>query len=148
MSRRRRQMLVTIPFALAVALSGCATGAPAEIASGTGELMQSTVVTAAEQAAAGDSAGALATLDALQEQLDTASSAGDLSASRATAIQGAIDQVRSDLRSAPEVAPTNAPATTDGSGGTESVTGGPGNGGKNDKGDDRPDKPDKPGKDK
>ncbi|WP_382306113.1 hypothetical protein [Herbiconiux sp. UC225_62] len=167
MIRHHRAILATIPLAIVIGLSGCAAGATADIASGTSELMQSTVVTAADQAASGDSSGALATLDSLQEQLDKASAAGDVSTSRVTAIQAAIDQLRSDLQPAPAVepapeeAPTTEPATTDDSGGTDPVTDTPavsddpatddsGNSGKNDKPDkaDKPEKPDKPDKNK
>ncbi|MGD8166947.1 hypothetical protein ACEXOS_006955 [Herbiconiux sp. P16] len=149
-------------MALAIGLSGCAAGASPDITSGAGELMQSTVVAAADQAAAGDSAGALATLDSLQEQLDTASAEGDVSTSRAAAIQAAVDLVRSDLQPAPavepapEATPATVPTTTDDSGGTDPVTDDPvtddpvtddpGNSEKNDKGDGKPEKPEKPEK--
>lgn len=73
--------------------------------------MQSTVLAAANQAAASDPTGALATLDSLQSQLDQATATGDISTERAAAIQQAVDQVRADLNelTTPETA---VPATT------------------------------------
>ena len=103
-------------LAVALGLSGCADNR-VEITAGTGALMQSTVVVAANQAAAGDTAGALTTLDSLQAQLRQASATGDISADRATAIQHAIDLVRTDLQPTPVVAPspeeTPTPDTTE-----------------------------------
>ena len=76
--------------------------------------MQSAVVAVAESAAAGDPTTALARLDELQQQLDAALAAGDVTQERAAAIQSAIDAVRADLQPAPAptVEPAPAPATT------------------------------------
>lgn len=90
---------------LIVSLSGCAAPA-ADIDAGASELMQTTVMATADQAAAGDSAGALATLDTLQTQLQQAIDAGDITAARAVAVQRSIDLVRADLAPEPSVAPT------------------------------------------
>ncbi len=92
-------------FAAAVALTagalaGCAT-TPGDISSGTAGELQTTVVAIAESAAAGDAAGALAQLDALQQQLDAAVADGSVSAERAAAIQSRIDLVRADLQPVP-----------------------------------------------
>ena len=100
-------------FAAAVALTagalaGCAA-TPADIAGGTAAEMQTTVVSIAESAAAGDSAGALAQLDGLQQQLDAALADGSVSAERAAAIQSRVDLVRADLQ--PEPAPAVEPPT-------------------------------------
>lgn len=127
-------------FAAAVALTaggvaGCAV-TPGDISSGTAGELQTTVVAIAESAAAGDAAGALAQLDALQQQLDAAVANGSVSAERAAAIQSRIDLVRADLQPPPVVEPTTepapapAPAVTDGGddddgGGNENS--GPGN---------------------
>ena len=102
---------LALALGVGLGLGGCA-GSPPEITSGTSELMQSTVVTAANQVAASDPTGALATLDSLQSQLDQATATGDISTERAAAIQQAIDQVRADLTelTAPETA---VPATTE-----------------------------------
>ena len=100
-------------LAVALGLGGCAANR-ADITAGTGTLMQSTVVLAANQAAAGDAAGVLTTLDSLQAQLRQGSATGDITADRAAAIQNAIDLVRADLQ--PAVAPvpeeTAVPDTT------------------------------------
>ena len=98
-------------LAAMLGLGGCADNR-VEITAGTGALMQSTVVVAANQAATGDTAGALTTLDSLQAQLRQASATGDISADRATAIQHAIDLVRTDLQPTPVEAPAPEKTTT------------------------------------
>lgn len=135
-------------FAAAIALTagvlaGCAA-TPGDIASGTAAQLQTTVVSIAETAAAGDAAGALSQLDVLQQQLDAALADGSVSAERAAAIQGRIDVVRADLQPAPlptvEPAPEPTPAQTtnddgggdDGGGGNDNS--GPGNNNGNDNG--------------
>ena len=111
MSRTAPLIAVAIVLATASGLSGCASPAP-DIAASTSELMQSTVVEAAGQAAAGDASGSLTTLDSLQAQLDSAIGSGEVSASRAQSIQEAIDLVRADLQPVPVTAPepTSTPA--------------------------------------
>lgn len=115
MRRRGYSLLATVAVTVSVALSGCA-GAPEEIAAGTSELMQSTIVTAAGQAASGDTVSALATLDSLQAQLQKAVTSGDITSERAESVQQSIDLVRADLQPAPTVAPvpeeTTAPEET------------------------------------
>ena len=112
MRRRSTSLLATVALTVAVTLSGCAAASD-EIAAGTSELMQSTIVTAAGQAASGDSTNALATLDTLQAQLQDALAAGDITAERAATVQQSIDLVRADLQPVPTVAPapeeTSAP---------------------------------------
>jgi ribosomal protein S20 len=136
-------------FAAAVALTagalaGCAV-TPGDISSGTAAELQTTVVAIAESAAAGDPAGALAQLDALQQQLDAAVADGSVSAERAAAIQSRMDLVRADLQPPPVVEPTTepapAPAVTDGGddddddgGGNENSGPGNNNGDENGKG--------------
>ena len=104
MRRRSTSLLATVALTVAVTLSGCAAASD-EIAAGTSELMQSTIVTAAGQAASGDSTNALATLDTLQAQLQDALAAGDITAERAATVQQSIDLVRADLQPVPAVAP-------------------------------------------
>jgi len=110
MSRHRAVIIITLALTAVAGLSGCAAST-SDISVRTSELMESMVVSTADQLAAGDTAGAATTLDALQSQLDRALSAGDVSGDRATRIQEAIDLVRSDLQPAPEVtpAPTETP---------------------------------------
>ncbi len=115
MSRTAPVIALTIVLAAALGLSGCAPTSPGITAS-TSELMQSTIGVAAEQAAAGDAAGSLATLNSLEAQLNAAIGSGDVSAARAAGIQDAIDLVRADLQPAPVTTPapsdTVLPATT------------------------------------
>lgn len=127
-------------FAAALALTagvlvGCAA-TPADIAGETATQMQTTVVSIAESAAAGDAAGALAQLDGLQQQLDAALADGSVSAERGAAIQSRIDLVRADLQPAPApvVEPTTAPdpAVTDDEGDGDGNDGGGNDGGGND----------------
>ena len=136
----------------ASALAGCAAATP-EISSTASSEMQTTVVSIAESAAAGDAATALAQLDALQQQLDAAVADGSVSAERAASIQTRIDLVRGDLQPVVEQAPVVEPAPeapadtgteTDDSGEDDSGSGnsgnGDGNGGKGkDKGKDKGD---------
>ena len=81
-------------------------------------------------AAAGDSVSALARLDELQQKLDAALTAGEVSAERADGIQAAIDTVRADLVPTPEPTvepvpePTAEPGVTDDG---EDDNSGPGN---------------------
>ncbi|MFB2583792.1 hypothetical protein [Herbiconiux liukaitaii] len=118
MRATRRGAVSALVLSAVVALSGCAP-AESDIAAGTSSLMQSTIVTAAEQAAAGDTAAALATLDSLQAQLQQASADGDVSTARAASIQQSIDTVRADLQPVTEPAPAEtvptetAPAETE-----------------------------------
>ena len=97
MIRRQRSVLLALSLSAALALGGCAADEP-DIAASTSSLLQSTIATAAEQAAAGDSAGALATLDSLQQQVQQASADGDVTAERSATIQQSIDLVRADLQ--------------------------------------------------
>lgn len=103
--RRMRSAVAAAVLASALCLSGC-SASPAEIATSTSILMQSTIVAAARQADAGDAAGALATIDSLQAQLQQASTTGEISAIRAATIQQAIDLVRTDLKLALPTTPT------------------------------------------
>jgi hypothetical protein len=95
---RRGASVLAIAVIVVAWLAGCA-GTPAP--SGVAVDMQSAVVAVAEAAAAGDSAGALAELDGLQQQLDDALAEGAVSAERAAAIQSALDLVRADLQPVP-----------------------------------------------
>jgi hypothetical protein len=110
----RRLTAAAAALALAAAiLAGCAPG-PTALSSQVSTDMQSAVVAVAESAAAGDPTTALAHLDELQQKLDAALAAGDVTAERAAAIQSAIDAVRTDLQPAPapSVEPAPAPEPT------------------------------------
>jgi hypothetical protein len=86
-------------FAAALLLGGCAA-TPADLDAKTAVLLQNTVVDAAEQAAAGDSTGALTTLGTLESQLDFATATGDVTDARAEEIRSSIALVRADLEAA------------------------------------------------
>lgn len=125
-------------FAVALLLSvgvltGCA-GAPAEISRETSTQMQTTVASIAESAAAGDAVSALAGLDALQQQLDTALADGSVSAERAASIQRRLDLVRADLQPAPVVEPVPEPTVDDDDDDPGNENSGPGNNNGNGKG--------------
>lgn len=92
-------------LAIVLALAACA-GPPPGLAGPAGRDMQQTVTAIAEHAAAGDAAAALAELDALQQRLDDARAADDITADRAALVQRSIDLVRADLE---VVAAENAP---------------------------------------
>ena len=86
-------MLVT------AALSGCASTEPG-LDSATASKMQESVSAVTDAAAAGDPAGALAALDALEAQLKEDTASGAISADRSARIQASIDLVRADLTAA------------------------------------------------
>jgi hypothetical protein len=62
--------------------------------------MQESVSAVTDAAAAGDPAGALAALDALEAQLKEDTASGAISADRSARIQASIDLVRADLTAA------------------------------------------------
>ena len=110
----RRLTAAAVALALGASiLAGC-TPAPTALSPQVSTDMQSAVVAVAESAAAGDPTTALARLDELQQRLDAALAAGDVTQERAAAIQSAIDAVRAGLQPtpAPTVEPAPAPATT------------------------------------
>lgn len=132
---RRLSSLLTA-LALVAVLAGCAA-TPATLSQQTSTALQSGVVAVAESAAAGDQATALTRLDELQQTLDAALAAGDVSTERAAAIQAAIDAVRADLQPAPapSVEPVPAPTADPGVSDNGNDNSGPGNNnGKDDKG--------------
>lgn len=94
--------------ALTVGLAACSTPA---IDSTTAAQLQDTVVAVAEHASSGDGAAAVAQLDELQAQLDSAVDADLITAARAARVQAAIDTIRADLEAlaAPEPEATPAP---------------------------------------
>lgn len=106
MTRMPRTIPTAIVLSIGLSLSGCTT--TSSIPESTSAFLQSTVVTVADLAAAGDSAGALATLDALQTQLQQATEDGHIPTDRQSEIQNAIDLVRADLQTAPAATPTPA----------------------------------------
>lgn len=98
-------MLVT------AALSGCAPTEPG-LDSAAASKMQESVSAVTEAAAAGNPAGALAALDALEAQLKEDTASGAISADRSARIQASIDLVRADLTAAlpaPEPEPEPEP---------------------------------------
>jgi hypothetical protein len=138
----RRLTAAAAALALGAAiLAGCAPG-PTALSSQVSTDMQSAVVAVAESAAAGDPTTALARLDELQQNLDAALAAGDVTAERAAAIQSAIDAVRTDLQSAPAPSvepapvpePTVDPGVTDDGGNDNSGPGNNNGNGKDDNG--------------
>lgn len=111
--KRLRTFAVTVVVAGALVLSGCAAPT-SDLAAGTAATMQQSVELIAERAAAGDIAGALAELDALQARLDEAEGAGTIGAERAGRVQQRIDLVRTDLLAlAAQPVPTTTPVPTD-----------------------------------
>ena len=91
------------------ALSGCAPIVPG-IDSAAASRMQASVSAVTQAAAAGDPAGAIAALDALEAQLKQDTASGAISADRSARIQASIDLVRADLTAA---LPTPSPTPTE-----------------------------------
>ena len=104
-----RVATITCTVALVVALSGCAL-MPHGPESPAALRMQSSVSAVTQAAAAGDPAGAIAALDALEAQLKQDTASGAISADRSARIQASIDLVRADLTAA---LPTPSPTPTD-----------------------------------
>ncbi|MDQ1122846.1 hypothetical protein [Microbacterium trichothecenolyticum] len=86
---RRTAPLAGLLVAGALMLASCATPSPT--------VWQSTVEAVASQAAAGDYASALASLDGLEAQVVTARDAGETPADEAEAVLSRIATVRADL---------------------------------------------------
>lgn len=116
-------------------LAGC-TPAPSSLSPELSSELQQGVVAVAESASAGDAATALVRLDELQQRLDAAVTAGDVSTQRATAIQSAIDAVRADLQPAPLPSVDPAPQPTVDPGVTDEGNDNSGPGNNNGNGDD------------
>ncbi|WP_341953441.1 hypothetical protein [Salinibacterium sp. TMP30] len=90
---------------ITAALSGCAPTEP-ELDSVSASRMQESVAAVTQAAAAGDPAGAIAALDALEAQLKEDTASGMIGADRSAQIQASIDLVRADLTAAlPEPPP-------------------------------------------
>jgi hypothetical protein len=106
-SWNRGLRLLAAPVVLVALLSGCA-GPATDLDASTGRDLQSRVLVVANAAADGDTAGALAALDALEAQLAAAEVAGTVSATRAADIRAAIARVRVDLAPTVET-PTPTP---------------------------------------
>lgn len=97
-------------FVLAASLSACAPTSP-DFDSDAASLLQSSVATVTDAAAAGDPVAALAALDVLQAQLNENTSTGAIGAERSARIQASLDLVRADLTAAlPDPTPTTDPA--------------------------------------
>ena len=94
MNRRLTSVLLVATLTGAV-LAGCAP-AP-EVSASAAEQLQTSVRLVADQAAAGDTAAAVGSLDALQAQLDAAVASEGVSDERAQTVQAKIDLVRADL---------------------------------------------------
>lgn len=140
-TRFRRALAATsVALALVAGLAGC-TGEP-EIAERQADAYRAQVVAIAEASAAGDYAGAVAALDALQAEVDAGVTDGTIADDREQRIAEAIALVRADLEAAiaaattPEPAPAEPLDGQDGgdTGGGDTGTGdssGPGNSGEN-----------------
>lgn len=101
--RGRLAALVGGTLLVAAALTGCASeGSPVQPSTATP--LQSGVLSVTEAAAAGDYPGASAALDAVQADLLTAAATGQVTGTRATEIQAAIDSVTADLAALEEAA--------------------------------------------
>jgi len=143
--KNRAQALFAAPLLVIALLSGCASS-DAGLEADTGRELQQGVVMVADAAAAGDTVGAIAALDALEARLAEAEAAGSVSASRLTDIRAAIATVRADLSAVVETpAPTPTPtpssvepaepaAPVDDGADEPGDDGGPGNGNGNDGG--------------
>ena len=136
---RRAIAAASVTLALAGGLAGC-TAEP-DLAAEQSQAYRAQVVAIAEASAAGDFAGAIAALDALQAEIDAAVADGTLTDEREQRIREAMALVRADLDAAiaaatpPEPAPSEAvdDGTDDDDAGedAEDDSSGPGNSGDN-----------------
>ncbi|MDY7528566.1 MULTISPECIES: hypothetical protein [Cryobacterium] len=101
--RGRLAALVGGALLVAAALTGCASDS-SPVQPSTATQLQSGVLSVTEAAAAGDYPGASAALDAVQADLLTAAATGQVTGTRATEIQAAIDSVTADLAALEEAA--------------------------------------------
>ena len=90
-------------------LAGCAP-TPTDMAASAANQLQSAVAAVTQSAAAGDIAGAITHLDALERRLREATAAGDIPADRSAKIEASISLVRADLTAA---LPTPTPTVTE-----------------------------------
>lgn len=136
---RRAIAAASVTLALVGGLAAC-TAEP-DLAAEQSQAYRAQVVAIAESSAAGDFAGAIAALDALQAEIDAAVADGTLTDEREQRIREAMTLVRADLDAAiaaatpPEPAPSEAvdDGTDDDDAGedAEDDSSGPGNSGDN-----------------
>lgn len=113
-NRSRLTVFAATALIVVGALSAC-SNAPAAIESATADRLQSSVLDVTSAAANGDYETALALLSAVEADLRTAASAGQITAERSAEIQTAITAVNSDLLAATEASvpePTPTPSAT------------------------------------
>jgi hypothetical protein len=117
--RRSTRMAAALAITVgAAALAGC-TGSVPDIEVTAAKQLQSSVVAIAQSAAAGDAAGALSRLNALQSAVQADTASGAISGERAAVIRAAIAKVRADLTAAAHSTPPTA-APSPGSSGSDS----------------------------
>lgn len=104
-----RRLALSAVLAATIALSGCA--ATPAIETDTAERLQQTVLTVSDSAAAGDLAGALASLDAVVTELEAARVRGEVSEDRYARISAAVESLRAYLVG--QTVPPPAPADDD-----------------------------------
>ena len=92
-------------------LAGCAP-TPTDMAASAANQLQSAVAAVTQSAAAGDIAGAITHLDALERRLREATASGDITADRSAKIEASISLVRADLTAALPT-PTPTPTVTE-----------------------------------
>jgi hypothetical protein len=131
--RGRLAALVGGALLVAAALTGCASDS-SPVQPSTATQLQSGVLSVTVAAAAGDYPGAAAALDAVQADLLTAAATGQVTGTRATEIQAAIDGVTADLAALATAA--NTPTATP----VEPLAPGPSVDSGNDKGNGKKDK--------
>ena len=108
---RRTIAAASVTLALVGGLAGC-TAEP-ELAAEQSQAYRAQVVAIAESSAAGDYAGAIAALDALQAEVDADAADDTLSGDREARIREAIALVRTDLDAAIAAATPPEPAPTE-----------------------------------
>jgi len=110
-TRGRLAALVVGAVLVVSALTGCASDS-SPVQPSTATQLQSGVLSVTQAAAAGDYPGASAALDAVQADLLTAAATGQVTGTRATEIQAAIDGVTADLAALAAAAAANTPTAT------------------------------------
>ncbi|MFC5929038.1 hypothetical protein D6T64_03415 [Cryobacterium melibiosiphilum] len=117
-ARNRSRLTLFAATALIVlgTLSGC-SNAPAALEPATADRLQASVLDVTSAAAAGDYETALSLLSAVEADLRTSASAGQITAERSAEIQAAITVVNADLLAAveasvPEPVPTRSATAT------------------------------------
>lgn len=108
---RRVLFAVAVAVATGVTLAGCSSGSPGDISPTAAKVLQAQVQHVREVAATGDYNELKGAVDSLKAQVRQFEHDGDVSSSRAVAIEDAADALLEDASPSPSPTPTPTPTT-------------------------------------